>query len=59
MAMFDRQSIREHALYEGSSRLQYEEAVAPLTSLSLVQVQAEKQTKEQLGWQLVEMHSLV
>jgi tetratricopeptide (TPR) repeat protein len=51
MTMFDRQGIPELLLYDGRSRLQFEDAVAPLTSFSLV--------KMQTGVQLFEMHGLV
>ena len=59
MTMLDRQGIPEHVLYDGRTRLQFEEAIASLTSFSLVRVQATKQSQEQLGWLLFEMHSLV
>ncbi|KAF2180317.1 hypothetical protein K469DRAFT_715560 [Zopfia rhizophila CBS 207.26] len=59
MAMFDRQGIPEHLLYNGKSRLQFEDAVAPLTSFSLVRMQTRKQVRQQLGEQSFEMHSLV
>jgi tetratricopeptide (TPR) repeat protein len=59
MTMFDRQGIPEHVLYEGRTRLQFEEAVAPLTSFSLVRAQAGKRPDQQLGCQLFEMHGLV
>jgi hypothetical protein len=59
MAMFDRQGVPEHLLYEGRTKLQFEEAVAPLCSFSLVKTQIGKQSAQQLGWQLFEMHSLV
>jgi hypothetical protein len=51
MTMFDRQGIPDHLLYDGRSKLQFEDAVAPLTSFSLI--------KAQVGGQSFEMHSLV
>jgi tetratricopeptide (TPR) repeat protein len=51
MTMFDRQGIPEHLLYDGRSRLQFEDAVASLTSFSLVRTQT--------GEKSFEMHSLV
>lgn len=59
MAMFDRQGIPEHLLYDGRSKLQFEDAVAPLLSFSLVRIQTEKQSTQRLGEQAFEMHSLV
>jgi tetratricopeptide (TPR) repeat protein len=59
MAMFDRQGIPEHMLYEGMTRLQFEEAVAPLSSFSLIKVQTKDQSSHQPEWRLFEMHSLV
>ncbi|OBT51626.1 hypothetical protein VE04_08927 [Pseudogymnoascus sp. 24MN13] len=59
MAMFDRQGIPESILYDGKSRLQFEDAVAPLTSFSLIKVQSVKQLKQQVGEHLFEMHDLV
>jgi hypothetical protein len=57
--MFDRQGVPEHVLYEGRTRLQSEEAVAPLFSFSLVRTQTRKQSEQQVEGQLFEMHSLV
>ncbi|KAF2677679.1 hypothetical protein K458DRAFT_395748 [Lentithecium fluviatile CBS 122367] len=63
MSMFDRQGAPEQVLYKGRTRLQFEEAVAPLTSFSLIRTQTGKQpgqpSGQQLGRQLFEMHSLV
>jgi tetratricopeptide (TPR) repeat protein len=59
MAMFDRQDILESILYDGRSRLQFEDAVAPLTSFSLIKVQSTKQLEQQVGEHLFEMHDLV
>jgi hypothetical protein len=59
MAMFDRQGIPEHLLYDGRSRLQFVDAVALLTSSSLVRVQTRKQSEQQLEEQSFEMHSLL
>lgn len=59
MAMFDRQGIPQSILYDGKSRLQFEDAVAPLTSFSLIKVQSVKQLKQQVGEHLFEMHDLV
>ncbi|KAH8727391.1 hypothetical protein GQ44DRAFT_758100 [Phaeosphaeriaceae sp. PMI808] len=59
MTMFDRQGIPEYLLYDGRSRLQFEEAVAPLTSFSLIRTQTRKQLGEQQGEQSFEMHNLV
>ncbi|KAF7502175.1 hypothetical protein GJ744_006771 [Endocarpon pusillum] len=59
MTMFDRQGVPEHVLYEGRTRLQFEEAVAPLFSFSLVRTQTRKQSEQQVEGQLFEMHSLV
>ncbi|KFY87869.1 hypothetical protein V498_06989 [Pseudogymnoascus sp. VKM F-4517 (FW-2822)] len=59
MAMFDRQGIPESILYNGRDRLQFEDAVAPLTSFSLIKVQSTKQPEPQVGEHLFEMHDLV
>jgi tetratricopeptide (TPR) repeat protein len=59
MSMFDRHGIPEQVLYEGRTKLQFEDAVAPLTSFSLVQIQAVKLSDKQLGWRMFEMYSLV
>ncbi|OAF59451.2 hypothetical protein VC83_03958 [Pseudogymnoascus destructans] len=59
MAMFDRQGIPESILYNGRDRLQFEDAVAPLTSFSLIKVQSSKQPEPQVGEHLFEMHDLV
>ena len=59
MAMFDRQGIPESILYDGRSRLQFEDAVAPLTSFSLIKAQSTKQPEQQVGEHLFEMHDLV
>jgi hypothetical protein len=59
MAMFDRQGIPESILYDGRGRLQFEDAVAPLTSFSLIKAQSTKQPEQQVGEHLFEMHDLV
>ncbi|KAF2183993.1 TPR-like protein [Zopfia rhizophila CBS 207.26] len=59
MTMFDRQGIPEYLLYDGRSRLQFEDAVALLTSFSLIRTQTGKQSRPRLGEQSFEMHSLV
>ena len=59
MTMFDKQGIPEHLLYNGRNRLQFEDAVAPLTSFSLIRTQTGKQSEQPPGEQLFEMHSLV
>jgi len=59
MAMFDRQGVPEHLLYDGRSRLQFEDAVTPLTSFSLIRTQGGKPSRQQTGDQSFEMHSLV
>ncbi|KFY18132.1 hypothetical protein V492_00124 [Pseudogymnoascus sp. VKM F-4246] len=59
MAMFDRQGIPESILYNGRDRLQFEDAVAPLTSFSLIKVQSTKHPEPQVGEHLFEMHDLV
>jgi tetratricopeptide (TPR) repeat protein len=59
MAMFDRQGIPESILQDGRDRLQFEDAVAPLTSFSLIKVQSTKQPEQQVGEHLFEMHDLV
>lgn len=59
MAMFDRQGIPEHLLYDGRCRLQFEDSVAPLTSFSLIRAQTGTQWRLQLGEQSFEMHGLV
>ncbi|KAF2633913.1 hypothetical protein BU25DRAFT_381757 [Macroventuria anomochaeta] len=59
MTMFDRQGIPEHVLFDGKTRLQFTEAVGPLFRFSLVWAQAGKQPGQQVGDQLLEMHSLV
>ncbi|KFY77721.1 hypothetical protein V498_09277 [Pseudogymnoascus sp. VKM F-4517 (FW-2822)] len=58
MAMFDRQGIPESILYDGRGRLQFEDAVAPLTSFSLIKAQNTK-PEQQVGEHLFEMHDLV
>lgn len=40
MAMFDRQGIPVSILYDGRRRLQFENAVAPLTSFALSKAQS-------------------
>lgn len=55
MSMFDRQGIPEDLLYDNTNRLQFEDAVEPLTSLSLVGMQ----TEQQIETHLFEMHRLV
>ncbi|KAF2735267.1 hypothetical protein EJ04DRAFT_216254 [Polyplosphaeria fusca] len=59
MAMFDRQGIPERIVYDGRSRLQFEDAVAPLLSFSLIRSQSTGQVEQQLGEDLFEMHGLV
>jgi tetratricopeptide (TPR) repeat protein len=59
MAMFDRQGIPESILYDGRDKLQFEDAVAPLTSFSLIKAQSAKQPEQQFGGRLFEMHDLV
>ncbi|OAF61950.1 hypothetical protein VC83_01568 [Pseudogymnoascus destructans] len=59
MAMFDRQGIPESILYDDRGKLQFEDAVAPLTSLSLIKLQSTKQPEQQVGEHLFEMHDLV
>ncbi|KFY86469.1 hypothetical protein V500_07615 [Pseudogymnoascus sp. VKM F-4518 (FW-2643)] len=59
MAMFDRQGIPESILHNGRGRLQFEDAVAPLTSFSLIKAQGMKQPEQQVGEHLFEMHDLV
>lgn len=59
MAMFDRQGIPESILYDSRNKLQFEDAVAPLTSYSLIKVQTTKQPEQQVEQPLFEMHDLV
>ncbi|RDL35195.1 uncharacterized protein BP5553_07126 [Venustampulla echinocandica] len=59
MAMFDRQGIPESILYAGRDRIQFEDAVAPLTSSSLIKAQNMKQPEQQVREHLFEMHDLV
>ncbi|KFY04526.1 hypothetical protein O988_00716 [Pseudogymnoascus sp. VKM F-3808] len=59
MAMFDRQGIPESILLNGQNRLQFEDAVAPLTSFSLIKAQRTKQSELQFGERLFQMHDLV
>lgn len=59
MAMFDRQGIPESILLNGENRLMFEDAVAPLTSFSLIKAQSTKQPEQQFGERLFEMHDLV
>ncbi|OBT82207.1 hypothetical protein VE02_08678 [Pseudogymnoascus sp. 03VT05] len=59
MAMFDRQGIPESVLYDGRSKLQLEDAVAPLTSFSLVKAQSTTQLEQQVWGHMFEMHNLV
>jgi len=59
MTMFDRQGVPEHLLYDGRSRLQFEDAVTPLTSFSLIRTQGGNPSRQQTGDQSFEMHSLV
>ena len=59
MAMFDRQGIPRSILYDGRGRLQFEDAVAPLTSFSLIKAQSTKQLEQQVGELMFEMHDLV
>jgi tetratricopeptide (TPR) repeat protein len=51
MSMFDRQGIPERLLHDGMRRLQFEEAIAPLLSFSLIRGQLEQKS--------FEMHRLV
>ncbi|EED19716.1 kinesin, putative [Talaromyces stipitatus ATCC 10500] len=51
MSMFDRQGIPEELISEGTDRLQFEDAIAPLISFSLIQVE--------VGRRLFELHRLV
>ncbi|EFQ96752.1 hypothetical protein MGYG_09201 [Nannizzia gypsea CBS 118893] len=51
MSMFDRQGIPEHLLRRDMSRLQFEDAVTPLLSFSLI--------KEEKGHRSFEIHRLV
>ena len=51
MSMFDRQGIPERLLHDGTRRLQFEEAIAPLLSCSLIRGQVEQKS--------FEMHRLV
>jgi hypothetical protein len=39
MTMFDSQGIPEHLLDDGRRRVQFEDAVAPLTSFSLIRIE--------------------
>ncbi|KFY34178.1 hypothetical protein V494_06986 [Pseudogymnoascus sp. VKM F-4513 (FW-928)] len=55
MAMFDRERIPESILLGSMSRVQFEDAVAPLSSFSLIKTQLGQQTEERL----FEMHGLV
>ncbi|OCK73381.1 hypothetical protein K432DRAFT_410741 [Lepidopterella palustris CBS 459.81] len=57
MTMFDRQGIPEYLLYNGRNRLQFEDAVAPLTSFSLIRMLTGKQSWH--GERAFEMHGLV
>ncbi|KFY40005.1 hypothetical protein V495_05647 [Pseudogymnoascus sp. VKM F-4514 (FW-929)] len=59
MAMFDRQGIPEFILYDGRDKLQFEDAVAPLASFSLIKVQSTKQSEQQVEGRLFEIHDLV
>ncbi|OBT60492.1 hypothetical protein VE03_10079 [Pseudogymnoascus sp. 23342-1-I1] len=59
MAMLDGQGIQGSILYNDRGRLQFEDAVAPLTSFSLIKVQSMKQPEQQVGEHLFEMHDLV
>ena len=59
MAMFDRQGIPESILYDDRGKLQFEDAVAPLTSFSLIKLESTKQPEQQVGEHLFEMHDLV
>ncbi|KAH7308302.1 hypothetical protein BKA65DRAFT_601734 [Rhexocercosporidium sp. MPI-PUGE-AT-0058] len=51
MSMFDRQGIPERLLHDGTRRLQFEAAIAPLLSFSLIRGQVEQKS--------FEMHRLV
>ena len=59
MSMFDRQSIPESILYDGRGRLQFEDAVAPLISFSLIKARSTKQLELHVREHLFEMHDLV
>ncbi|ELR09121.1 hypothetical protein GMDG_03701 [Pseudogymnoascus destructans 20631-21] len=59
MAMFERQGIPESVLYDGRGRLQFEDAVALLTSFSLIKAQSTKQPEQQVGEYIFQMHELV
>jgi hypothetical protein len=51
MSMFDRQGIPEDLINQDKDRLEFEDAVAPLMSFSLI--------RTEIGGQLFEMHRLV
>ena len=51
ISMFDRQGIPEYLLHDNTNQLQFEDAVAPLTSFALVRAQVRQQS--------FEMHRLV
>lgn len=55
MSMFDKEEILEGRLYDSTNRLQFEEAVATLISLSHISMQ----TGQQIGKRSFEMHRLV
>lgn len=55
MSMYDRQGIPEDLLHDSTNRLQFEDAVAPLTSFSLVRTQTVPQREKKC----FEMHRLV
>ncbi|OBT43745.1 hypothetical protein VE00_05623 [Pseudogymnoascus sp. WSF 3629] len=57
--MFDRQGIPESTLYDGTGRLEFEDAVASLTSFSLIKAQSTKQPEQQVGEHLFKMHDFV
>jgi tetratricopeptide (TPR) repeat protein len=51
ISMFDRQGIPEYLLHDNTNQLQFEDAIAPLTSFALVRAQVRQQS--------FEMHRLV
>ncbi|OCK86963.1 TPR-like protein [Cenococcum geophilum 1.58] len=51
ISMFDRQGIPEYLLHDNTNQLQFEDAIAPLTSFALVRAQVQQQS--------FEMHRLV
>jgi hypothetical protein len=59
MAMFDRHEIPSFLIYDGRSRLQFEDAVTPLTSFSLIKPHNINSSAQNTRQHMFDMHGLV